>query len=83
MQFTTEPIKEDNYFDIICIEEYTTLHGDGMPFIIKKGTIYTVSQFYGDYKIKDENSFIHNDQYENHYIPLKDYRQNQIDDILE
>ena len=83
MQFTTNTHKISEYFQIICIEEYTTLHGDGKPFIIEKGTIYSVCQFGGDYKIEDENSFIHNDQYENHYMPLKDYRENKIKEILE
>jgi len=83
MEFATDIYKISEYFDVICIEEYTTLTGDGKPFIIKKGTIYTICQFGGDYKIKDEDSFIHNDQYENYYMPLKDYRENQINDILE
>lgn len=83
MQFSTDIYKPTEYFDVICIEEYTTLHADGQPFIIKKGTIYTICQFGDDYKIKDEDSFIHTDQYENHYMTLKEHRENQINDVLD
>lgn len=73
----------EEYFQVICVEEYTTLQGDGMPYIVKKGTIYTVIRFFSGYKIEGENSFIIDEQLKNHYMTLKDYRESKINEILE